>query len=162
MSVWVYGSDGAGEAWLPQLLQAFQQADVPARIDADPAAMLWRKMLWNIGFNALTAITRRYARDMAASEETLAIVTAAMNEAVKVANAKGIAIGEADIQKHIEVTLAMGPVKTSMWQDIEAGHKTEVDYIHGYVADQARKLGLDAQVNRLLTSLMHAIEQSGH
>jgi len=155
MGLWQRGS---GEQHLDPLLAAFQDAAVPIRLDNDPAAMLWRKLLWNCGFNAITAITRRYARDMAAKPETLAIVRQAMEETVALAHAQGITIGTMDILKHIEVTLAMGPVKTSMWQDIESHRRTEVDYINGYVARMADELQLSAPVNRMLTSLIHATE----
>jgi len=156
MGLWRHGR---GEQYLSPLTAALQEAAVPIRLDDDPAAMLWRKLLWNCGFNAITAITQRYASDMAANAETLAIVSQAMQETVTLARAQGIAISEEDIQKHIAVTLSMGPVKTSMWQDIEAGHRTEVDYINGYVVQQARALQLPATTNRMLTSLIHAIEK---
>jgi len=157
MGMWQQGS---GEKHLPALISAFQCAAVPIRLDDDPDAMLWRKMLWNCGFNGITAITRRYARDMAANAETLAIVSQAMRETVALARALGVGIGEEDILKHIEVTLAMGPVKTSMWQDIEAGHCTEVNFINGYVAKQAEAMHLHAPVNRMLTGLIHAVEKT--
>ncbi len=156
MGLW---QQGRGERYLQTLLAAFQDAGVPVRLDDDPAAMLWRKLLWNCGFNAITAITRRYARDMAAHAETQAIVRQAMAETVALAHTRDIAIGAADIDKHIAVTLAMGPVKTSMWQDIEAGHRTEVDYINGYVATASEALQMPAPANRMLTSLVHSIEQ---
>jgi len=149
---------GRGERHFQQLLAAFKAAGVSTRYEDDPVALLWRKLLWNCGFNAITAITRCHASQMAANIETLAIVRQAMEETVAVANAQGIAIGAEDIRRHIEVTLSMGPVKTSMWQDIEAGRRTEVDYINGYVAKQAEALQLPASANRMLMSLIHAIE----
>ncbi len=151
---------GDGEQYLQPLLEAFRDVSVPIRLDDDPGAMLWRKLLWNCGFNAITAITRRYARDMASNGETLAIVSEAMEETVALARALGIAIGTEDIRKHIDITLAMGPVKTSMWQDIEARQRTEVDFINGYVATKAHDLQMPASVNRMLTSLIHAIEKT--
>jgi 2-dehydropantoate 2-reductase len=54
---------------------------------------------------------------------------------------------------YIDVTLAMGPVKTSMWQDIDAGHKTEVDFLNGYVAAKSVSMHLSAPVNQCLTTL---------
>jgi len=156
MGLWQHGS---GEQHLQPLFASFQDAAVPIRLDDDPAAMLWRKLLWNCGFNAITAITRRYARDMAANAETLAIVRQAMEETVALAHVLGIPIGETDILKHIEVTISMGPVKTSMWQDIASNHRTEVDYINGYVVRRAEELQLPAAANRMLTSLVHAIER---
>ena len=156
MGLW---QQGRGEQYLLPLIRAFQHAEVPIRQDENPEAMLWRKLLWNCGFNAITAITRRYARDIAANTETLAIVRQAMEETVKIAKVCDIAIGEQDILKHIEVTLDMGSVKTSMWQDIEAGRKTEMEYINGYVVRKADELKAPAPVNRLLMGLIKAIER---
>jgi len=143
---------------LPCLVESFQTADVPARIDAEPAAMLWRKLLWNCGFNALTAITRRYASSMVEHNETRHIIEQAMQETLTLAQIRGIPIDQEDINKHLQITLAMGPVKTSMWQDIEAGHPTEVDFINGYIVHQMEQHHGDAATNRMLTSLIHAIE----
>ncbi|RMF43301.1 MAG: 2-dehydropantoate 2-reductase, partial [Deltaproteobacteria bacterium] len=56
--------------------------------------------------------------------------------------------------------LAMGPVKTSMWQDIEAGRPTEVDYINGFVARRSAEIGLDAPANHMLTALLHAMDSN--
>jgi len=155
MGLWQRGD---GERNIADLMGAFHLAGVPARMDDDPEAMLWRKLLWNCGFNALTAITRRYAREMAAHGDTLDIVQQAMAETVALAQARGIGIDAADIAKHIEVTLAMGPVKTSMWQDIEAGHKTEVDFLNGYVAAESASMHLASPANQWLTTLVKAIE----
>jgi len=149
---------GRGENSEDALLAALDKAGVPARREADAQLMLWRKLLWNVGFNALTAITRRYASDMAADAETLEIVRASMQETVALALSRGIALGEDDIAKHIRITLEMGPVKTSMWQDIEAGRLTEVDYINGFVARECGDQSMPAPANRMLTALLHAIE----
>jgi len=141
------------------LLACLKRAGVPVRMEPDAQTMLWRKMLWNCGFNALTAITRRYAKDMAADAQTRAIVESAMREALAVACREGAALSEEDIHKHIEVTLGMGPVKTSMWQDIEAGARTEIDALNGDVVKRAQTLGLSAPVNAMLVALVHAIER---
>jgi len=155
LGIW---QSGTGERLLPELVVQMKLGDVPARIDDDPAAMLWRKLLWNTGFNAITAIVRRFAREVCEREDTLAIIRGAMEETVVVAQAEGVMIGESDIQNHIDVTLQMGPVKTSMWQDIEAGHLTEVDFINGVVMRRGEVHGLPAPVNRMLTALIHTIE----
>jgi len=148
---------GPGERYFEPLMQALNDADVPVREEPDVPLMLWRKLLWNIGFNALTAITRRFACDMAAGEETLPLVRLAMQEAIAVARATGVDLSAEDIAKHIEVTLNMGPVKTSMWQDIERGRPTEVDFLNGYIIERGAALAIDTPVNRMLTALVHAI-----
>jgi len=150
---------GIGEEHFRLLIRAFMKADVPIREEADVRLMLWRKLLWNCGFNAITAITHCYARDVAADDETLEIIRDAMEETVAIARSEDIGIGEEDVNKHITATLEMGPVKTSMWQDIERKKQTEVDYINGYVTRKAEETGLDAPVNRMLTTLVHAIQR---
>jgi len=156
----MYASRGQGAmARLNALLQLMRHAGVEARRQDDVARMLWRKMLWNCGFNALTALTCRYAREIALDSGTREIAHIAMRETLEVARNMGIALAEADIEQHLRVSGKMGPVKTSMWQDIEAGRPTEVDHMNGYVARRATELGLDAPVNRMLTAMVHAREQ---
>ncbi|MDQ6972077.1 MAG: 2-dehydropantoate 2-reductase, partial [Mariprofundaceae bacterium] len=96
---------GAGEILLGPLLDGLKKAGVPVREEKQVELMLWRKLLWNVGFNALTAITRRDARDLAADTATLWLVRAAMQEAVDVARASDVPLGAADMDKHVEVTL---------------------------------------------------------
>ncbi len=152
---------GPGEGLFQPLLDALHGAGVPVREEEDVRLMLWRKLLWNIGFNALTAITRRFARDMAAEDASCRLVRGAMQEAVRVAQAEGVLLGDEDIDKHVQVTLDMGPVKTSMWQDIERKRPTEVDFLNGFVVRRGAQLGVATPVNDMLTVLVHAIEGAG-
>lgn len=149
---------GAGDVLLQHLIEALQQAGVPVDEEPDARLLLWRKLLWNCGFNALTAITRRFARDMAADAATLRLVRGAMQETVAVAQADGVALQDAEIDNYVQVTLQVGPVKTSMWQDIERGRPTEVDFINGFVVQRGAELGVATPVNDMLTALVHAIE----
>jgi len=143
---------------LSALLQAMKQAGVEARHDKDMRRTLWNKMLWNCGFNAITALTRRYAREIAADPACCDMVRAAMRETVSLAVADGIPLEDADIEKNIRATLEAGPVRTSMWQDIERGRRTEIDDLNGYVAAVAAKKGMAAPVNTMLAALIRAAE----
>lgn len=51
-----------------------------------------------------------------------------------------------------------GATKPSMWQDIEKGRKTEVDFVNGYVVRKAKKVGMQAPANELVTRIIHQIE----
>ncbi|RMG91381.1 MAG: 2-dehydropantoate 2-reductase [Zetaproteobacteria bacterium] len=142
-----------------RLKDMLRKAGVPVRIEQDALSMLWRKLLWNCGFNAITALTRRFAKDIAARTETAQVAMDAMHEALAIARALGVrGLGDEDVRKHMEVTLAMGPVKTSMWQDLERGRPTEIDYINGQIVRDAQAIGQDVPVNRMLVALMHAVE----
>lgn len=140
------------------LLQAMKQAGIEAYHDQDMRRTLWNKMLWNCGFNAITALTRRYASDIAADPACSEIVRAAMRETLTVAVSEGISLDDTDIGKNIRATLATGPVRTSMWQDIERSRPTEIDYLNGYIAREAAEKGMAAPVNTMLAALIRVAE----
>lgn len=121
--------------------------------------MLWHKMLWNCGFNAITALTHRYARDIAKDEDSVRWVRASMQEAINVAGAESIQLPADAIEQHLALTMKAGPVKSSMWQDMEHGRPTEIEAMNGFVAKRAEELGLAAPVNDLLASLIRAAER---
>lgn len=147
----------AGEM-MNALADAWQQAGVDAQVVENVRVLLWNKLLWNIGFNAITALTRRYAKDIAAAEDSLQWVRAAMREGVQVAQALGVNLDASAIDSHIELTMKGGPVKTSMWQDMERGRRTEIEAMNGMVAAEAARLGIEAPVNAVLASLIRAAE----
>lgn len=56
--------------------------------------------------------------------------------------------------------LAISPdARSSMWDDIQAGKKTEIDFLNGAVVLLAEQLKRDAPVNRLLVQLVKRKEQ---
>lgn len=56
--------------------------------------------------------------------------------------------------------LAISPdARSSMWDDLQAGKVTEIDFLNGAVVDLAAQLKLDAPVNRLLVQLVKRKEQ---
>jgi len=158
----VFSGGKCVEKQLDAMVQAFIKAGIAAQKTEDVQQMLWRKMLWNCGFNAITALTRCYARGIAGNPAAMKISLAAMRETADVARAEGVEVGESDINAHIQTTLRMGLVKTSVWQDIERGRLTEVDYMNGFVAKRGSELGLEIPVNRMLTAMIHAAQQGFH
>jgi len=50
-------------------------------------------------------------------------------------------------------------LRSSSLQSLERGRPTEVDYLNGYVVQQAREAGLQAPLNAAVTRLIHEIEQ---
>jgi len=148
------------EAVMRELIAAWNRSGVDAQEVPDMRAMLWHKMLWNCGFNAITALTRRYAKDIAADTDSARWVRDAMAETAAVAEALGVTLPADAADQHIQLTLKTGEVKTSMWQDMEHGHATEIEAMNGHVAGLGRELGIATPVNDLLASLIRAAEAS--
>lgn len=158
LGLWQHPDDPDIESKLESLLSYFQQAGVDARRVADTRQLLWNKMLWNCGFNAITALTRRYARDIANEESTALLALAAMLETVSLASMLGVNLPEYAAEKQLALSKNLGPLKTSMWQDIEQSRPTEIDAMNGYISDTASELGLKTPANRMLATLVRALD----
>ncbi len=52
-----------------------------------------------------------------------------------------------------------GHIKSSMWQDIEAGRRTEIDVLNGYIVARARERGVAVPVNEALVRVIKEIER---
>jgi 2-dehydropantoate 2-reductase len=58
--------------------------------------------------------------------------------------------------------LAIDPLsRSSMWEDLEAGRVTEIDYLNGEIVRLAEKLGRTAPVNTRLITLIRDAETDG-
>jgi 2-dehydropantoate 2-reductase len=53
-----------------------------------------------------------------------------------------------------------GDHKPSMLMDVEAGRRTEVDYINGKFVEYGQRAGLDTPYNKTLLSLVKGLESS--
>jgi len=157
-----WGVVGSGDGYVDDVVQelcsAWQSSGVDAQKVDDVGAVLWQKMLWNCGFNAMTALSRRFAKDVAMNPDTTRWVRATMQEAREVAQALGITLDEDVIAKHLELTLQTGSVKTSMWQDLEHHRATEIAAMNGYIVEQGLAHGIETPVNSLLTDMIKLAE----
>ncbi len=140
------------------LRDAWKKAGVDAKIEKDMHTTVWQKMLWNCGFNAVTALTKRYARDVALHNEMSAWVRAAMLETMTVAEAVGIKLDEDMVDKHMQMTCEAGEVKSSMWQDMSCKKSTEIAAMNGYIVEQGKKLGIAMPINTMLTNMIDLAE----
>ncbi len=156
---WWQGKDARCSPLLDALLTAWRVSGVDAQEVGEMKVMLWNKLLWNCGFNAITALTRRFAKDIAAEEDSARWVRAAMQETLAVAAASGVILPDDAIEKHMILTMKAGEVKTSMWQDLEHHRPTEIEVMNGFIAARAKEMGLSAPVSDMLTSLIRAAER---
>lgn len=155
---WWQGKREDCSSRLGHLLTAWKASGVDAQEIEDMQMMLWNKLLWNCGFNAITALTRRFAKDIAADEDSVRWVRSAMAETMVVASASDITLPDDAVDQHIALTMKSGEVKTSMWQDLEHHRPTEIEVMNGFVATKAKELELSAPVNDMLASLIRATE----
>lgn len=154
---------GAGRAHAArrarEVAAAFERAGVPCPVSDDIDAALWRKLITNCTFNAISALGRaRYGR-MAAEPAIRELMETVIREVLAVARAGGITIDEAAMIASVWRTAgAMESQHSSTAQDILRGKRTEIDMLNGYVATRGDELGVPAPVNRTLHALVRLRE----
>jgi len=155
--------DAARDGELLQRLQAvarlFDAAGVPVRVSPDVMAELWRKLMVNCAYNAISALSQLPYGRMAALPEIVDVQQAVVREVVAVAQAEGQHLAlDAALQAMHDIARAMPAQLSSTAQDIARGKPTEIDHLNGYVARRGAALGIPAPVNQTLHALVKLLE----
>lgn len=154
----VIGPDGA---FVEEIVSAFNRAGFETRSVKDVNSLIWGKLIINVGINALTAITRLRNGRLPEIEGTRIVLEEAVKEAVAVAEAKGINLPYPDpLERVLEVCRATAENIASMLQDVISQRLTEVQLINGTIVREAKALGILTPVNRTLTCLVRAIQET--
>ena len=102
---------------------------------------LWVKLLGNLAFNPISALTGATLSEIAKHPEARALAKAAMEEADAVATGLGVKI-PVSIDRRIAGAEKVGDHKTSMLQDVEAGKPIELESVVGAVVELGEKLDI--------------------
>lgn len=103
---------------------------------------IWVKILGNVAFNPLSALTRATLVQMARDSDVCPVVRSIMAEVEAVANKLGIEL-PITIDQRIAGAEKVGEHKTSMLQDLEAGRPMELEPVVGAVVELGERLGID-------------------
>jgi 2-dehydropantoate 2-reductase len=119
----------------------------------------WVKLLGNVSFNPVSALTVTTADQLIANQEVKAYMVEIMREVLAIGRAVGV---DADIdpEARIDMARALGRFKTSMHQDLEAGKPLEIDGLLAGTLEIARKAGVRAPFTESLYGLIRARAQS--
>jgi 2-dehydropantoate 2-reductase len=119
----------------------------------------WVKLLGNVSFNPVSALTLATAERLIADAEVKAYMVAIMREVLAIGRAVGV---DADIDPEARIDMArhLGKFKTSMLQDLEAGKSLEIDGLLTGTLEVARKAGVPAPYTQSLSGLARLRAQS--
>lgn len=156
----------------------FETAGIPLELSNDMAGVQWGKMLLNLN-NPINALSNLPLKAEISDRDYRRCLAAAQREAIRVLKAARIKpdlhimMPAGWLPSALELPnlifssaagklLAIDPVaRSSMWEDLQAGHKTEIDYLNGEILRLAESIGVPAPVNRRLVELIHAAENGG-
>ncbi len=129
-------------------------------IDRSIEPWRWDKLMVNAAINPVTAITGAPNYIVLHSEWAQRLAYGLAEEAASVARAHGIPLPREPRRAVEETARATAYNRSSMLQDIEAGRRTEVDFINGAVVAKAREKGLDAPLNEAMLYAVKALEDA--
>jgi 2-dehydropantoate 2-reductase len=119
----------------------------------------WVKLLGNVSFNPVSALTVTTADQLIQNEEVKAYMVEIMREVLAIGRAVGVD-ANIDPEARIDMARVLGPFKTSMLQDLEAGKPLEIDGLLAGTLEIARKAGVRAPFTESLFGLIRARAQS--
>jgi 2-dehydropantoate 2-reductase len=102
---------------------------------------IWVKILGNVAFNPLSALTRATLVQMVRDPELCAVIRCIMGEVETVAAKLGMEL-PVSIDQRIAGAEKVGEHKTSMLQDLEAGRPMELEAIVGAVVELGDRLSV--------------------
>lgn len=122
-------------------------------------AAIWGKVLYNCSLNPLGALLEVPYGRLGESEETRGIIRVVIEEIFAVMRARGVRVQQKDAGEYYRFLLGrqLPPTvghRASMFQDILAGRRTEIDSLNGAISAYGRQYGVPTPYNDLLVSLI--------
>jgi 2-dehydropantoate 2-reductase len=152
----------AGESELAEVTATFTRAGVPCRVSKDITAELWKKLVMNCAYNAVSALSRAKYGRISRDAGSIEVIKRVVIEAVAVAKAAGVPLSaDAMIAAALKLgSEAIPEALSSTAQDIARGKPTEIDSLNGFLVRKGAELGVPTPVNQTLFSLVKLLEQA--
>jgi len=110
---------------------------------------IWVKLLGNVAFNPISAVTGGTLEQLVRHAETAGLVREIMTETEAVAGKLGIELS-ISIDQRMTGAAKVGAHKTSMLQDYEAGRPMELEAVVGAVIEVGSRLGVSMPATRAM------------
>ncbi|WP_339227161.1 2-dehydropantoate 2-reductase [Oceanobacillus sp. FSL K6-2867] len=147
---------------LHEIAAIFTRSGLKTEVSINVQSIIWSKLLVNIAYNGLTAITRLRNGDTILPHEGRSIVEKLVDEAIQITKVKGIPLLYSDPAAecvrigHEEIGMNI----SSMLSDILNQRKTEIEAINGAVVKEGERYGISTPYNDMILNLVKVIENS--
>jgi 2-dehydropantoate 2-reductase len=141
------------------LSEAMIAGGLKCPVESDLRNDIWIKLMGNVAFNPLSALTRATMVEMCQHRHTRQLVIQLMEEALDIAARLG-STPDISIDKRLRGAENVGHHKTSMLQDLEAGKQLELDAIVTAVVELADLTGAPAPTLRTIHAATDLLARS--
>jgi 2-dehydropantoate 2-reductase len=134
--------DGAVSERCQAISAALIGSGLKAPVDPRLRDQIWLKLVGNVAFNPITALTGATLGELGTQPEMVDLLQAIFAECAAVADRLGVTF-PVPLERRLAAGIAVGDHKTSTLQDLEAGKQLEIDCMTGAVTELAGLLGVD-------------------
>jgi 2-dehydropantoate 2-reductase len=121
-------------------------------------SMVWRKTVMNASMNPVCAVTGLTMSRAMNDPIVYQIVDGLVKECLQVSRANEINLGWDYYPHAMEYMRNAGDHKPSMLMDIEAGRRTEIDFMNGKFVEYGEQAGIETPYNRTMWALVKGLE----
>ncbi len=121
---------------------------------------VWEKVILNVALSPLCALTGQLMKEAMTDPATLALVKDILREGIAVAKADGHSFPGDFLQFCLDYLGNAGFHKPSMMVDVQAGRRTENEFLSGKVVEYGRRLGVETPVNDTIYRLIKGREST--
>lgn len=155
----IWSADGEERPVVHEIVAQLSSAGVNCSADANVQKAIWEKVCFNTAMNPVAGLTRSTVGGMADHGHELVMSIA--SESCAIARAAGFDVSEEAVRDTIKMAFETHRGhKSSMFQDLSAGRRTEIDAINGAMAAYAEKFSVPAPLNTAMARLIRLAEAS--
>lgn len=153
--------DASPRKKLEYLATLFEKAGIPCKISENIEAELWKKMVMNCAYNAISALGQaRYGR-MVKNPNIRKLMQKTVEEVVAVAKAGNVQLPEKGLMEAVfKLGEVMEAATSSTAQDLARGKRTEIDSLNGYIVRRGAELSIPTPANETLHALVKLLEEA--
>ena len=144
---------------LRPFVDELNKAGFETHIEDNIEDLIWSKLVVNVGINALTALTGLQNGRLLDFEDTTSLMKDLVEEAVAVADKKGITLTYKDpLETVYDVAKNTATNRSSMLQDFDRGTTSEIDFINFTIVREGETYGVPTPVNSTVSRLIRTID----
>ncbi|SEI04991.1 ketopantoate reductase [Rhizobium tibeticum] len=151
-------ASGEISADLRDIEALLQRADIGVKLSSRIRDDIWSKLMGNASFNPISALTRSLMSDLMADAAITDQIGKVMKEVKAVGEALGANVGMS-VEERLEQARQIGPVRTSMLQDLLAGKSLEIAPLVGMVVSLGRLTATPTPVSETILALVSQLDR---
>ena len=151
--------DGKITSRVRAVQEAFSGTGVAIEISENIQGVLWSKFIFIAAASAFGSLTRLAVGGFRAVPETRVLMSKLMRETEAVGLGLGVSLPADAVEKAVAFMDSNRPTaKPSMQLDVEAGRRTELESIVGFIGRMGRELGIATPVAEMLYAVLLPVE----